>query len=195
MTDPGRGAATRERGIPADVRQDARQWATRPLHPPARTPPMLALTLQGKTQHLPEDDLNDAMSQFWHARQAGDLTANLVRVADITPANGPMPTTPEEPDDDPPPTAPGSVSTVAEERISLQEAWLKKAGFALAPPLYAPGTRVHPLGDRNFRIERQRVEGLPPFRGAASAVMATVAHERRRNVSAPLKDLTLTEDG
>lgn len=157
--------------------------------------PMLALTIQGQTEYLPEDQKDDAMRRYWYAFQQGDATAVLKRVDDVAPANGPMPGLPEDPDDEPPPTAPSAVSKVAEERVSLQETWLTKAGFALAPPLYAPGTRVHPLGDRNFRIERQRVEALPPFRGAASAVMATVAHEHRRNVSAPLRELALTESG
>ncbi|MFZ5479090.1 MAG: hypothetical protein ACOZNI_20135 [Myxococcota bacterium] len=155
---------------------------------------MLALTIHGNTEHLPEEERDTAMRRYFEAFQQGDVTAKLIRVDD-PPANGPMPTTPDDPDDDPPPTAPGAVSKIAEERISLQEDWLQKAGFALAPPLYAPGTRVLPLGDRNFRLERQRVEALPPWRGAASSIIATVAHEKRENRSVPLRDLALTDHG
>lgn len=157
---------------------------------------MLALTILGSTEHLDESEASrdDAMRRYWQAKQKGDATARLVRVEDLSPANGP--TLPDDdPDDDPPPAAPGVVSPLAEVRIAMQESWLAKAGFALAPPLFAPGTRVMPLGDRNFRIERQRVEGLPPFHGAAKSIIVTVGQEKRENVTYPLRSLALTERG
>ncbi len=165
---------------------------------------MLALTLAGQTRHLPEADRDDAMRQYWDATRAGDPTARLVRLveAPVEAANGPMPD--PDPDDDPPPAAPaapappaepGTVSELAVRRIRLQEEWLAKAGFALAPPLYAPGTRVLPLGDANFRVERRRAEALPPFPGASSAVIATVRQEARRDLHVPLGEVAMTERG
>jgi hypothetical protein len=159
--------------------------------------PMLALTLYGATEHLPEDDQDAAMRRYWDAKQAGDATARLVRIEDLVAANGPPPTpnpTPD-PDDDPPPSAPGAVSGLAFARIRRDEAWLADAGFALRPPVYAPGTRVLPVGDANFRTERQRVEGLPPFPGAAAAVEGTIRLENRADVSASVRDVAMNDYG
>lgn len=150
---------------------------------------MLALTLNGQTLHLPEANLDAAMRQCWEAQQAGDATAHLVR---IDPANS-SPTGDDDPD--PPPCAPGAVSAIAHERIERQGAWLTKAGFALEPPLYAPGTRVLPVGDRNFRIERQRVESLPVFPDAASHVTRVIAREQRADTPVSLHDLHLSDRG
>lgn len=167
---------------------------------------MLALTLNGSTEYLPEDDHHrqDAMQRYWTAKSGGDPTARLVRVEEVeqvAAANS----SPEDPsDDDPPPASPaaavpsvepGTVSPLALVRIRTQESWLTKAGFALAPPLYAPGTRVLPLGDANFRTERRRVEALPPFPGASSAVIATIREEKRRDVNVRVHDLAMTEHG
>ncbi|MDP2314892.1 MAG: hypothetical protein Q8P41_18475 [Pseudomonadota bacterium] len=149
---------------------------------------MLALTIGGRTERLPETERDAAMRRYFDAHQAGDTTAQLVHLEGE--ANGPM-----GPEEDPPPTAPGAVSATAQARIETQEAWLAKAGFALAPPLYAPGTRVLPVGDQNFRLERQRVETLPPFPGAASAVTAAIRLEARRDHTVHLRDLSMTEHG
>lgn len=152
---------------------------------------MLALTIGGATEHLPDDNRDQAMRRYFEAHQAGDATARLVAL-DGPPANTPMP---DEPDDDPPPAAPGAVSRTAEARIQAQETWLGKAGFALAPPLYAPGTRVLPVGDRNFRLERQRVAALPSFPGAASAVNTAIRLEQRIDRTVALRALSMTEHG
>lgn len=149
---------------------------------------MLALTIGGRTEHVPETEQDAAMRRYFDAHQAGDVTAQLVHLDGE--ANGPL-----DPDEDPPPTAPGAVSATAQTRIETQEAWLAKAGFALAPPIYAPGTRVLPLGDQNFRLERGRVEALPPFPGAASAVTAAIRLETRRDHTVPLRNLSMTERG
>jgi hypothetical protein len=170
---------------------------------------MLALTLNGQTEHLPETETtkDDAMRRYWLAKESGDVTARLVRVEELVPANTPPA---NDGDDDPPPaggaaggivetretvTQPGAVSTLALVRIRAQEEWVAKAGFALAPPLYAPGTRVLPLGDQNFRTERTRVEALPPFRGASAAVSCSIREEKRRDVSVKLHELAMTEHG
>jgi len=168
----------------------------------------LALTINGNTEHLPEDEANrdTAMQRYWEAKQRGDMTARLVRVEDLVAANDHITRDPD--DDDPPPAAPaasqpipespvlgGTVSVLAHERIQLQESWLAKAGFAMAPPLYAPGTRVLPLGDQNFRVERQRVERLPVFRDAADLVTAEIRTENRRDVNVPLRELSMTDHG
>lgn len=153
---------------------------------------MLALTLRGSTQHLPESDREDAMRRFWDARQAGDLTANLERIEELAPANTPMP----EPDNDPPPATPGgAVSSIAFERIERQDTWARDAGFALKPPVYAPGTRVLPVGDQNFRTERCRLEELPRFQTAASYVTRAIEKEAREDVTVELTDVAMTHQG
>lgn len=160
--------------------------------------PRLALTIAGKTELLPEEEphKSEAMRRYWEAHEAGDTTAALVRLDDG--ANGPM--APD--DDDPPPAAPaaaavapGTVSELAQERIALHDQALVALGFALPPPLYAPGTRVLPVGDHNFRIERARVEALPHFEEAAEAVIAAIREEARRDLPVALADLEMTDYG
>lgn len=155
---------------------------------------MLALTINGATEHLPEADKDNAMRRYWDAKCKGDASANLVRIEEVIAANTPMP----DPDDDPPtapPAAAATVSPLALARIRRDEAWLADAGFALKPPVYAPGTRVLPVGDANFATERRRVEGLPPFPGAAAAVATAVALERRRDVPLALSAVAMSENG
>jgi len=153
---------------------------------------MLALTLKGSTQHLPESDREDAMRRFWDARQAGDITASLERIEEVTPANNPV----IDPEDDPPPSAPaGVVSPIAFERIEREDTWARDAGFALKPPVYAPGTRVLPIGDANFRTERRRVEDLPRFQTAAGYVVGAIGREHRRDVTSGLTDVAMTYQG
>jgi hypothetical protein len=152
---------------------------------------MLALTLNGTTEYLNTSQKEDAMRRYWTARQAGDATARLVEV------DHPPQTDDDDDDDpdDPPPAPAGSVSSLAESRIQLQEQWLSEAGFSLAPPLFAPGTRVLPLGDDNFRLERQRVVRLPHFPIAASGVRECIRAEARQDVPVTLNALTMTDTG
>lgn len=161
---------------------------------------MLALTTGGQTRLIPLSDKDDAMRVYWEAAQAGDPTASLVPAgAANSPFHGPDddPTPPPAapPAVSPAPVAPGAVSVVAAQRIRLQEEWCAKAGFALAPPIYAPGTRVLPVGDRNFRVERGRVEALPLFGDAASAVASEIRMEDRRDRPVRMRDLAMTERG
>ena len=142
---------------------------------------MLALTTKGQTQYLAEEDRDRAMLAYWNARQAGDTTAKLMRVEEIAEAA--------------PPTPSGQVSEVARLRVAQQEKWLRDSGFAPAPPLFAAGTRVLPLGDDNFRIERQRVEALPRFRDAADLVSAQVRMENREDVTVRSSAMAMDEDG
>ena len=148
---------------------------------------MLALTIDGTTTLVEEHEQQDAMRQFWEARQSGDTSARLVRV---------------DPDEArvlaraaTQPARAGEVSPVARDRVRRQEAWLAKAGFSLPPPLYAPGTRVIDVGDDNFRLERQRVEALPTWQDASTQVQETVLREARFDLDAPLSSLTMTEEG
>ncbi|MBI4438209.1 hypothetical protein HY631_04625 [Candidatus Uhrbacteria bacterium] len=169
----------------------------------------LALTINGETEQIEETDdtRQQAMRRYWQAKQRGDATARLVRLEDLDAANDPIACPPDD-DDDPPPAAParvlplpdstvqgGTVSEIARSRIRLQDKWLDEAGFALAPPIYAPGTRVLPVGDANFRTERRRVEALPPFPGAASAIVAAIREERRCDLPLALHHLSMTEKG
>ena len=154
---------------------------------------MLALTLGGTTEYLPETDRETAMERYWEACQTGDKSARLKVV----------PNPVDDDPDDPPPsgggaagtTPAGTVSVLAESRIQQQQSWLDMAGFSVPPPLFAPGTRVVPLGDRNFRLERQRVERLPLFRDAADSIAQAVIAEEREDLTIRLSDLTMDVDG
>lgn len=148
---------------------------------------MLALTINGSTEHVGEDQVDDATKRYWEARQAGDRTARLVRLEGA----------PKPPDDepDPPPTAPGAISVIATERYDRQEEWLKDAGFQMAPPIFAPGTRVLPLGDENFKIERQRVDDMPLYADAAAQVIREISGERRTDLRVALGELHMGIDG
>lgn len=117
----------------------------------------------------------------------------------------------DDDDDDPPPggssallpapiledtqTQSGSISAQAAARITLQEKWMKEAGFSAPAPLYAPGTRVLPLGDENFRLERKRVEELPLFRDAATALWREIRMENREDEEVPMKGIRLSDAG
>ncbi|MES2692601.1 MAG: hypothetical protein V4773_03940, partial [Verrucomicrobiota bacterium] len=137
-------------------------------------------TIAGKTTTMDDNATSDAMKRYWQAKEAGDATAKLER------RDGPMP---------PAPTPAGQVSQVAVERIRLQEASLNRAGFALPPPMYAPGTRVIPLGDDNFRLERRSVEKLPTFLDASNRVRDDIDREERRDLTVRAKNLVMTDDG
>ena len=143
---------------------------------------MLALTINGETEHVHIDHKEEAMHRYWAACQAGDKTANLVLVKDHDP-------------DDPPPTAPAAISPIAVERIEEQNLWLNTNGFNMAPPLYAPGTRVVALGDDNYRLHRQAVEEMPLFGEAADAICDRIRDEEREDVLVPLDQVAMDIDG
>ena len=87
------------------------------------------------------------------------------------------------------------LSLVAKERIERHEQVLTKNGFALPPPVFAAGTRVFPLGDENFRLERKALALLPTFTDAACALTLQVGEECREDVAVALKDLALSDGG
>jgi len=147
---------------------------------------MLALTINNDTEYLDYEKADDAMLRYWRAKQSGDQTARLIRVVSM-----PEP----EPEDEPPPTAPGQVSDLARDRIADQERWLDEAGFRVAPPLYAPGTKVVELGEQNFRTERRRVEDLPVFGDVASQLTCTIGSEQREDLLVPLSDIEMSDKG
>ena len=182
----------------------------------------LKLVIEGRTELLPLSERECAMERYWRARQGGDLTASLTRadgpapdpeppsgapavagntalaaVPEPAPEAKPREATPADPEPEavPEPTKPGEVSEQARERVFSQERILSEQGFLLPPPLFAPGTRVLPIGDQNFRLERERVEALPVFASATSALAARVAREQRRDVAVPAKNLAMTAGG
>ena len=149
--------------------------------------PALELRTFNTVEYLDLTQADEAMRRYWEACQAGDDSASLKRVALV-----PTP----DPEEDPPPSTPaGAISPVAVERIERHESWLSKAGFTLAPPLYAPGTRVIDLGDQNFSIERRRVEALPTFPSAADQVIATVQAEDRQDLTLALSEVRMDDRG
>lgn len=148
---------------------------------------MLALTIDGITEHLNETELEGAMQRYWMARSQGDQTAQLIKV-EFGPSD-------PEPEDDPPPSAPGAIMSVAQERIAIQEKWIEEAGFSMPQPVFAPGARLTLEGERNFRLERQRVEAMPLFPEAAARVREQIADECRENVSTRLRSLSMNNQG
>lgn len=140
---------------------------------------MLALTINGNTEVIDDNETDAALFRYWKARQGGDQTAKLKR---IDPSQAPV-------------VAPGKVSELAAHRVKKQEELARAAGFELPPPLFMPGTRVLPLGDDNFRTERRRVKEMPHFEHAAARVIETIASESREDLEVPLTALTMREDG
>lgn len=173
---------------------------------------MLELTVNGQTRCLSEGDLDEAMRDYWQAKQSGDTSAALVKVGrpdpqdfsnvvERTPILSEVPPTTSGKEPVPhesvlPTTTPGGhLSLVAEARVAEQERVLTEAGFALPPPAFAPGTRVLPLGDENFRLERRHVALLPTFPDAAAVLVSRVGMEFREDIRVPLKGLALDGDG
>jgi hypothetical protein len=144
---------------------------------------MLLLTIAGQTETIEETEAlrAEAMRRLFAAKQAGDTTAQLRR-DDVQ-------TTPQEV------TPAGQVSQVAVERIQRDEAAAVRAGFAMRPPVYAPGTRVLPLGDDNLRLERVRVERMPQFADSAGQASAAVAAEQRIDATVDAATLRMMPDG
>lgn len=89
----------------------------------------------------------------------------------------------------------GEISTVARARIAADEAAAEAAGFALPPPIFAAGTRVVDIGDRNFVAERNAVESLPLYHDAHQHVVAEIRCESRRDVEVPMANLRADEKG
>ena len=111
----------------------------------------------------------------------------------LVPVPAPSDAVPSQADDEP--VQGGRLSLVAKERIERQEQVLSKNGFALPPPVFAAGTRVFPLGDENFRLERKALALLPTFTDAACALTLQVGDECREDVAVALKDLALSDGG
>jgi len=141
----------------------------------------IALTIQGKVTYHDDSEADEVMRRYFQAHTGGDATASIRQV--------------ERPKEDDVTTAPGTVSEVARGRIKQQEDDLVKAGFAVRAPIYAPGMRVLPLGDDNFRLERERVEALPAFEDAAKRVQEVVERENREDIEMHTDDLKMEEDG
>lgn len=146
---------------------------------------MLALTINGATTYLDRSKEDEALQQFWFARQSGDTSAKLVRVdaAELprTVSSGPV--------------AAGAVSEVALQRIVHQEALARQAGFSLAAPLYSPGTKVETAGEDRFRLERRRIEDLPRFDDAANDVINVIRSENREDIRLSTTDFQMTNRG
>ena len=133
---------------------------------------MLELTIQGRTEFIHINQKEYAMQRYWEACQAGDKSAKLVLCKNN---NG--------------------ISQLAVQRIEQQNTWLKKNGFEVPPPLYAPGTKVIALGHENFRLQRQAVENMPLFGDAANAICHRIDQEARTDIKIPLNQVVMKADG
>jgi hypothetical protein len=141
----------------------------------------LALTIDDNTDYFDDNQAQEAMKTYWTAKQRG-AEANLVRIDAIPEAL--------------PPTAhPGEVSQIAQERIERHERLLADRGIALPPPVYAPGTKVVPLGTDNFRTSRQSWEDMPETVQGLQGVYEAVRAENREDHVVRVRDLRMSEDG
>lgn len=145
----------------------------------------LALRINDNVRYFNENQASEAMQTYWTAMQSGQ-DAQLQRVD----------TVPESPpDDDPEPTPPGGVSSLAVERIKRHEQMLLDKGIALPPPIYAPGTRVVPLGIDNFKTSRQAWQDMPATVEGLRRVVDTVRAEEREDFTIRVRDLRVADDG
>jgi hypothetical protein len=148
---------------------------------------MLSLTIRGETTLIQDDKREDAMRQYWEARQGGDDSAALVRVENEEE---------ERRKNEEKALLRRAISALARERIEEDDKFLTREGFALPRPIFAPGTRVTELGDRNFRVERERVEALPLFPVAAASLLERIRREERVDLPAkPGEDLYFQSQG
>ena len=81
------------------------------------------------------------------------------------------------------------------DRLQQQEKVSKKAGFALADPIYALGTRVNSTGVANARLVQSEWEDLPLLQDALSDFSNRIAQEQRRDVLFQAGDLEMTSEG
>jgi hypothetical protein len=148
---------------------------------------MLSLTINGSTETLPREQQAEAMKRYWAAKQAGDATACLTLV-EAEPA--PAPKVPK------PPFVPGGqVSEIARTRIAQHEKMLAEIGIAMPPPVYAPGARVMDVGDRNFRVSRQKWEEQPEVLDQLRQLWVMVRREKRTDFTVKVGDVKLLDDG
>lgn len=89
----------------------------------------------------------------------------------------------------------GVVSDVAAQRIARHEAELAKIGIALAPPIYAPGSRVNSWGRANFATSRVKWENQPETSESLRSLSATIKAEQRRDVLVEASDIHMLDDG
>lgn len=64
-------------------------------------------------------------------------------------------------------------------------------GFNPPPPIYAVGTPVVRLGQKNFRKERNKVENLPLVEEAAQAIAQAIEEEEREDIPVEIKSIKL----
>lgn len=142
---------------------------------------MLSLTIRGEAESVPEEGAYEAMRRFYQAQQAGDKTAKLVRTSDTGIVAEPV--------------AGGDISAMAARRIVRQEKALKKVGIALPPPVYAPGTRVLPVGDANFQVSRRKWEDSPEIIDSLRTLWRLIRREERHERIIKLSGMKMLDDG
>lgn len=81
------------------------------------------------------------------------------------------------------------------KRLTLQQQLAEANGFSLRPPLYALGTPVIELGQENFKKSRQEFDALPPASTVFAPFLNRVASEARKDVTVPVRDLQMIDDG
>jgi hypothetical protein len=99
-----------------------------------------------------------------------------------------------EPDPEPV-VAAGEISQVDRVRAVEDEKAAEKAGFTLAPPVYAIGTRVNSMGVENFRLARQEFDEMAGVDEACGQLIDQIASERRVDTLVEVPQLHMLDDG
>ena len=88
-----------------------------------------------------------------------------------------------------------AIDQIGRMRAVIDEAEAKEAGFTVARPLYATGTKVVQAGVDNFRRSRQEWEARPKVEEACDELIQTIKSEDRQDVLWPMNEIVMLPDG
>jgi len=94
-----------------------------------------------------------------------------------------------------PDVKPGEVCKEGAARATADEKAALESGFAVAPPIYAIGSRVNELGVGGFQASRQEWEDLPTAEEACEDLAERVRAEDRQDHLRDATGLTMLDDG
>lgn len=93
------------------------------------------------------------------------------------------------------PSNEGPISQEGKARAEADEAAAIAAGWSLAPPVYAIGSKVNSIGVANFRASRQAHDAMPTVTEACTKLVNLVAGEDRQDLIVKVPTLTMLADG
>jgi hypothetical protein len=94
-----------------------------------------------------------------------------------------------------PPVREGGVCAEGKARAEADEADAVAAGWSLAPPVYAIGSRVNSTGVANFRASRVEHDDKPSVAEACGKLVDLIKTEDRRDLVVQVPTLTMLDDG